>query len=239
MGDIPIYQEVYGNLNKLIRDGDYEVGEFLPPEGDLEQMYDVSRTTIRKAVNMLVSEGYVEVKQGRGTKILDFNSTQKLNGVTSISETLRKKGMQVEAKSIYIDIVEATKRTAERLKVDEGTKLYRVQRIQLADGKPVAIMENFIGTAFTPNLDTKINEIHSLYAFLEEEYGLHIDYAKDVISAKSADFVESQMLDVRVGAALLTLRRVSYTNGRPLTFDRIIIRADRYQFEIDMMGRNK
>ncbi len=239
MAATPIYHEIYLKLKKLIRDGEYEVGDFLPPEGELEKIFNVSRTTVRRVVDILVKEGYIEVKQGRGTKVIDFNSTQKLNGVTSVSETLRKKGVIVTIKSIYIDIVKATKSTAMRLNVDEGEKLYRIQRVQLADGIPIAIIENYINMKFCKDLELQVGKINSLYEFLESEYGYHIDYAKDIISAKSADFTESQMLDVRIGAALLTLRRVTCDNGIPITYDKLIIRADKYRFELDLYGRNK
>lgn len=234
-----LYQDIYKNIKKLIREGEYEVGDFLPPEGALEKQYHVSRTTIRKVVNMLVNDGYVEVKQGRGTKILDFHSTQKLNGVTSISETLRKKGLEVEIKSIYIDTVNATRRTAERLGLNGGDDIFRVQRVLLADRIPVVIMENYISCKLVPNLNVKTNEIKSLYHFLETEYELYIDCAKDIISAKSADFTESQILDTQAGAALLTLRRVTYSGGVPVTYDKSIIRADKYQFELEMSGRDR
>ena len=239
MATIPLYQTVYLKVKKLIRDGEYEIGEFLPSEGELETQYEVSRTTIRKVINMLVSEGYLEVRQGRGTRVVDFHSTQNLNGVTSISETLKKKGIVTSVKSIYIDKVEAGKHTAERLNIKEFDLIYRVQRVQLADGVPISIMENYIPCDCVLNLEYKTNEIDSFYGFLESEYGINIDYAKDIISAKSADFAESQMLDVKAGSALLTLRRVTYSNGRPITYDKIIIRADKYRFELEMVGRNK
>lgn len=233
---IPLYKQIYQQMKHLIRSGEYEVGEFLPPEGELEKQYNVSRTTIRKVVDILVSEGYLEVKQGRGTRVLDFHSTQKLNKVTSISQTLRQKGIKVETKSIYIDIVKSSKETAIKLNIVEDIDIYRVQRVILADGVPIAIMENYIECSLVPNLEYKYKEVESLYRFFEEEYGHHINFAKDIISAKSSDFSESQILDIRAGASLLTLRRISYSNGKPLSYDKIRIRADKYQFEIETSG---
>lgn len=239
MAGTPIYQEVYLKIKKLIREGEYEVGDFLPPESEMERMFQVSRTTVRKVMDMLSKEGYIEVKQGRGTRVIDYNSTQHLNGITSISETLKAKGMDVSIKSMYIDTVEATKRTAERLEIKEGDMVYRTQRVILADGTPIVIMENFIDMRICPGLDEKLPQINSLYEFMEAEYGIILEFAKDVISAKTADFIESQMLDCRVGAALLTLRRTTYSNGRPVSYDKSTLRADKYRFELQVTGRHK
>lgn len=230
---VPLYQEVYQKIKNLIRTGEYEVGEFLPAEGELEEQYGVSRTTIRKVINMLDSEGYVEVKQGRGTRVLDYNSSQQLNMITSITETLRQRGMDVRAKAVYIECIAAGAKIADRLHMDKDDEVYKVQRVIQADGIPISIMENYIKVEKAPGLNTKFQAEYSLYRFLEEEYDLRVEQARDIISAKSAEFSESQILNVRTGAALLTLRRVTYMQGRPLTYDRITIRADKYQFEIE------
>ncbi len=230
---IPLYQEVYQKMKHLIRTGEYEVGDFLPTESELEQQFGVSRTTVRKVVNMLVSEGYVEVKQGRGTRVLDYNSSQQLNMISSISETLRERGMDVRAQAVYVEVVKVTGKTAEKLQLNEQEDVFRIQRVILADEVPTAIMENYIRCDLTPDLNVEFKEKHSLYHFLEERYGLCIDNAKDIISAKSAELSEAQILNIRAGAALLTLRRITYMEGKPLTYDRVTVRADKYQFEIE------
>lgn len=233
MSKIPLYQEVYQKMKHLIRTGEYEVGDFLPAESELEEQFEVSRTTIRKVINMLVSEGYVEVKQGRGTRVLDYNSSQQLNMISSITETLRKRGMDVRAQAVYVEVVKVTGKTAEKLQLNDQEEVFRIQRVILADEVPTAIMENYIRCDLTPDLNVEFKEECSLYHFLEERYGLYIDNAKDIISAKSAELSESQILNIRAGAALLTLRRITYMEGKPLTYDRITVRADKYQFEIE------
>ncbi|MDR1801716.1 MAG: GntR family transcriptional regulator [Lachnospiraceae bacterium] len=241
MSRYPRYQTVYQSLKKQIADGEYAPNDFLPVESKLEEIYGVSRTTIRKAVEKLASEGFLEVRQGRGTKVLEAHGghLQNLNFVTSISETMTQRGHTVTTKGIYVDVVEASKRRSERLQVPVKTPLYRVQRVQLADGIPTAILENYIDTRLAPNLELKSSQIVSLYAFLEKEYGLEIDRSEDVISAKNADFKESQMLDVKPETALLILHRVTYSGNKPVTYDVSTVRADRYQLEIFGVGRQR
>lgn len=68
----PLYHQLYLRLKTLIRNGEYDVGEFLPTEEQLQREYDLSRTTVRKAISVLANEGYVEVTRGRGTQVLRF-----------------------------------------------------------------------------------------------------------------------------------------------------------------------
>jgi GntR family transcriptional regulator len=233
----PIYQDVYFKLRKLITTGEYIAGDFLPTEDRLEDIYGVSRTTIRKAMEILASDGYVEIKQGRGTRVLDYQYTQNLNRVTSVSDTLQQKGYEVIIKDIYIDRIEAPLHIAEKLGVKEKAGLYRVQRVLSADAVPTAILLNYLGMDAVPGFDEKTGKISRLYKFLESEYDIIIDSAADTILAKNADFVESQMLNIKAGSALLEIHRITYQNGRPITYDISTMRADRYQFEVKTSGR--
>ncbi|MFQ9395736.1 MAG: GntR family transcriptional regulator [Lachnospiraceae bacterium] len=94
MKNAPAYIKIYNRLKNEIQKGTYPVGGFLPKEYELEEIYQVSRTTIRNAVKILAKEGMVEVRQGRGTRVLDHKAIQNYNKVTSVTEALRKKVMK-------------------------------------------------------------------------------------------------------------------------------------------------
>lgn len=237
MSNNPLYQEVFLQMKKLIRDGEYEIGNFLPTEEKLQQIYNVSRTTIRKAIKLLADEGYVEVRQGRGIKVLDYHYTQNLSYVTSVTETLRNKGYEVMTKSIFIDVIQANQRQAKRLDIEVGKDIYRIQRVQNANNIPITIMENYIDVDLAPNLEQTVSQSFSLYNTLENKYGIHIDSAIDTIAAKTADFMEAQLLDIKVGAALLNIRRIELSGGKPVSYSKTLLRADRYQLEITTSGR--
>lgn len=235
----PAYAKMYDVIKKEIIDGEYVVGELLPPEPELERRFNVSRTTVRRAVDLLVREGLVHVQQGKGTQVLDYKTRQNLNLVTSISETLRQKGFTVTTKGMQIDYVEASTRLAENLAVNVGDRLVRIQRIQMADDKPMVIMRNFIKPEDVPGIEKYCNRFTSLYSFLEERYNINIDSARDSIIAKCADFDEAAMLNIPIGSAILYMRRVAYAAGEPVCADRISIVGDRYELDVNMVGRYK
>ena len=227
MSNNPLYQEIYLQMKKYIRDGEYEIGHFLPTEEKMQQIYSASRTTIRKAVALLEAEGLVEVKQGSGAKVLDYRYTQNLSYVTSVTETLRNKGYEVVIKSIFIDIVRADVRQAKRLEIEEGRDVYRIQRVQNANGFPITIMENYIDVRLAPNLEATVSKTFSLYETLEKRYNIHIDSSIDTIGAKTAEFTEAQLLDINVGAALLDIRRIELSGGNLFhTVKRFYVRTD-------------
>jgi GntR family transcriptional regulator len=237
MAKVPAYINVYASLKKKINNGEYEIGEFLPAEKELEHDYDVSRTTIRRAIELLAREGFVLVQQGRGTEVLDVNFNQYLNGVTSISETLRNQGCIVRPRKVCIDLVPASTKVATALQVKCGEDVVRIQRVQLADDMPIAIMENYISKSLVPNIERESSRIISLYKFLESEYGIILESAVDKIFAKNASFMESEILQIPYERALICMKRTTYCKNKPITYDYLKIRADKYQLEVNTTGR--
>lgn len=166
MKNAPAYVKVYSRLKNEINKGTYPVGGFLPKECELEKIYQVSRTTVRNAVKMLVQEGLVEVRQGSGTRVLNHKAIQNYNKVTSVTESLMKKGYRVTTSDMMIDIISADKQLADELEIPEGTSVARIQRLQLADEEPVTLMENYIEYAKVPGIEAYENQFVALYQFL-------------------------------------------------------------------------
>jgi GntR family transcriptional regulator len=226
----PRYQWVYNSLKSRIEMEDFKVGDFLPPEPELQRMFNVSRTTVRKAVELLGQQGFVYIRQGRGTQILDFKATQKLGYVTSFSETLREQGFTVTQADIRVETAPAARRTAEALGVASGTPLVRIDRVTLANGSPVALMTNWLLPEIVPDIARRIAGMDSLYAFLESAYGIAIEAATDFISARQALPEEAARLAIPAGSPLLVVRRISHNGGRPIEEAILLVVADRYEY---------
>lgn len=239
MSKLPAYMIMHDLLKKDIQKGTYLVGELLPTEAELEQIFKVSRTTVRRAVELLAKEGLVEIKQGRGTMVLDYRTHQDMNMVTSVSESLKRRGYAISTKSMYIDKISASELLAKELQVPIGTALARVQRIQLADNKPIVIMKNYIPYDLVLGIEQYTNQFTALYQFLENQYQIKISGAKDKIYAKSADFTEAEILCVSTGTALLCIHRICYQQEKPVCVDQVSILGDQYELEISMQGRYK
>ncbi len=235
----PAYTVVYKVLKREITDGDYPIGSLIPAEPELEKRFSVSRTTVRRAVDLLAREGYLLAQRGLGTVVLDYKTKQNLNVITSMSTTLRKRGFKVEANNIEITIIPCPKRVAVDLNMQEGEEVAKVERVLFADGVPIAILKNYIPAYTVPNIVARKDEIESLYAFLEERYNFKIDSANDRISARNADNEEAKKLDVALGTSLLYMRRVCYSQNKPIIADRVSVVGDRYELEVTMLGREQ
>lgn len=239
MQKVTAYMTVYLSIKKLIKEGAYKPGMLLPTERDLEKIYAVSRITVRRAIAMLSDEGYVKVVQGKGTEVRDISTTQQLNTVTSITETLKRKGYNIKVEGVNIQLVQPPEIVREKLKLEPDVTVYLIQRILYADDKPIALMKNYLVKDQIPGFEQYAGKFVDLYNFLENTYGVVVTEADDTFSAVNADYLEAQVLQLKQGAALLRSRRIGYTENGPFEYVDNKLFGDRYEFSIHMTGRTR
>lgn len=226
------YERVYHSIKEDIESKKLSIGALLPPEPELERLFGVSRTTIRRAISMLVNDGLVVVKQGSGTRVVSRKSVQSLNKFTSISESLENKGYVVSTESFYLEVVSAGAEIAELLGIEPTEKVVSISRVKVADNRPVCICKNYIKQSLVPGIENE-GSISHLYQFLRTRYNIVFSSHRDIISAKSASFEEAQVLKIEPRSALLTTKRVCFVDGIPGEVDFVSIVADMYEYELN------
>ena len=239
MGNMPKYIEVSHKIENDIQSGIYHVKDFLPNEKELGKKYNVSRTTVRKAIILLKNQGIVDVTQGRGTQVCTRQTTQEYNKVTSFTETLKRQGYEVNTRSMSIEIIEADEQLSGELEVSPGHKLACVHRLQYADDNPVAIMTNYLPYNMVSGIEQYENKFVALYQFIEKTYGIKVDSTQDRINASNSTFLEAQALHVKPGEALINVRRICYNKEVPVSVDYLNIIGSKYVVEIKTRERLK
>lgn len=227
----PAYKRVYHAIRSQIMDKIYDVGALLPAEPELEKVYGVSRTTVRKAVDMLVREGLLSVRQGFGTQVISRKAVQNLNRVTSVSESLSSKGKTIGLRSCYMEKIAANEEISGLLDIPVGTQVVCIHRLKTADDRVISLSKNYILEELVPGLDLQ-EKIPKLYDMLKTRYGIEYTGCRDVISASNASFEQAQILEVEPKTALFSVRRVCYMNSRPCEVDLVDIVADYYEYEV-------
>lgn len=235
----PLYKQLKAALLQYI-DENLKEGDSLPIESEIEKQYGVSRITVRKTIEELVSEGIVSKQQGRGTFVQSRKIIQKAGTITSWTEEMRQKGKKLETKNQYMYEIEPSKKLIEELKLTKGEKIICLKRLRCADGEPIAIMINYFRAKFVPDFFRKGLTQESLYEELEQDYGIQLETARERIQARLATDLEALELEVAPDSAILHITRVSYLpDGTPFELVEMANRSDRYQYDIDLIGRTK
>ena len=209
---------------------DLPPGSPVPPERTLAIDFDTSRTTVRQALQELVVEGRLERIQGSGTFVAHPKVAQTLQ-LTSYTEDMRAQGLEPTSRLLEVGTVAADDNLAARLDTRIGSKVYRLQRLRLANGEPMAVETNHLSAKRFPGLRKHLAKYTSLYALLGEEYGVRMAEAEETIETALATPAEAALLHTDVGLPLLQLSRHSFTDdGEPVEWVRSLYRGDRYKF---------
>lgn len=237
MGDIPAYKVIFDELCNAIKDGTYSCGSLLPTEAELENSYNVSRTTVRRAIGLLVEKQYVRVVQGKGSIVQDVLTTQQLNSISSITQTLLAKGKRVTTQGMSVERVEAPPFVAEAFHLASGATVYKLQRIQCVEDIPLAISTNYLRTDLVPGFENHKGQLGSLYTLLSRQYNIVLTDAVETLSAVSASFLEAQILQLPPGMPLLCSKRISNCTRGPVEYTITKLMADRYEYSVRLTNQ--
>ncbi|OQM46138.1 phosphonate metabolism transcriptional regulator PhnF [Anoxybacillus sp. UARK-01] len=231
---LPIYYQLEQGIKEMIEKGQLQPGEMIPSEREWSERYDISRMTVRQAINNLVNDGYLVRQRGKGTFVATKKIEQPLKGLTSFSEDMRARGMEPGTKVLSFGTIPASSSLAGQLHVSEEEEVYEVRRLRLADQLPIALEIAYVPCSLVPHLTEEIVS-GSFYEFIEQKQLLTIRSATQILEASVARKVEADLLQIKEGAPVLLIQRNSYLeNGQPLEVVKSVYRADRYKFMIEM-----
>jgi GntR family transcriptional regulator len=234
---IPLYQQLYEILRGNIVKGEWQVGHLIPAEPELIECYQVSRTTVRQVLDMLVSEGLIYRQQGRGSFVAQPTLEQGLTRIISFTDDMRNRGFEPGTRVIYAGFIEAPPEIAEKLQVPAGTELVRLERLRLANQEPMSIEESYLVHSICPGILEIDFAKNPLRNSLEERYGIRLLRAKQIIRAVQSSQTISQLLEIQPKSPLLFVERISLSQQlNPVEFLRIYFRGDRYSMYNELQG---
>ena len=233
----PLYQQLYQLLRNKILGEHWHPDEMLPSEAELMEQYQVSRATVRQALDELASDGLIYRKQGRGTFVSPPAVEQGLVRIVSFTEDMQQRGLVPRTKLISAGLVPATEVLARDLQIEVGEPLARIERLRLADNEPMSVEVSFLVHQYCPGILTQDYTTYSLRRMLEENYSIRITSAQQSIQAISATEELAELLTVEQDAALLFIERLSFSEfDVPVEYLRLYHRGDRYTLHADLRG---
>lgn len=233
-GAQPLYFQIKQILKDKIENGEYKPGEIIPSEGELQEAFNVSRITVRQAINELVVEGYLSRKRGKGTIVIPHRIEEALSSIRSFTDEMISRGFKPSTSYAKIKVLKASKKVASALKINEGDKVYEIKRIRCADDEPIVIFDTYLKGNLDLPLDDKLY-YDSLYKLLEKTNGIIVSKAYEYIDATIANKEIADMLDIEVGNPVLHTIRTSYDNNRNnVELTECFYRADRYRYFVTL-----
>lgn len=210
------YLNIYNILANKIENNEYQANDKLPSEKEIMSEYNVSRDTVRKSLNMLEQNGYIQKTKGKGSFVLDIGKFNfPVSGVVSFKEISGKIGMEVETIVEELDCVVPKKNIARGLELELDEEVWRVVRVRSIDKEKVILDKDYLVQKFVPNLTYDVCK-ESLYSYIEGELGLKIAYAKKEITVQNATEEDKKYLDMKGFEMIVVVKSYTYLDDTSL-----------------------
>jgi GntR family transcriptional regulator len=183
-----LYARIETVLANEIADGGLRGGDQLPTEDDLIARFGVSRITVRRAIQNLVSRGLVEIRRGKGTFVAAPKITQELTALSGFVEDMHTLGRQPTARVIDKEIVTADAAVASQLALTKSERVVRIRRLRLADGIPLSFDETFLPLDIGKRVITNNLKFEPIFSLLERKYDVPLieaGYKLDAVAAEA------------------------------------------------------
>jgi GntR family transcriptional regulator len=227
------YREIADDLRDRVTAGEFPAGRLLPSEAELSAAYDASRVTVRKALELLRSEGLLDARQGFGWFVAGGAVRQALGRLGTIEGQLATSGVEPGRRVLDFGFVKAPRWVRDVLGVET---VLRVRRVNLADGAPFARVTVWCPEELGAELSRNDVERSSFYELLDMPLG----GAVQTIGAAAASASDAALLEVPVGSPVLRCERVtSAEDGRRVLVSEHVFPAHRTEFVVDLPAADR
>ena len=223
--NIPIYIQIHDKIKEDIEKGVWSIGDRLPSERELALKFDVSRMTLRQAIQTLADEGILERKIGSGTYVARKKVQETMTGTTSFTEITLSQNRVPSSRTVSYFVAKPSSSEMEKLQLGPEDSILRMERIRFAVASiPYSLVSQYGKSEIT----------NSFYKTLEAKSGHKIGHSNQTISAVQASEQIAEYLEIKRGDAILRVRQVSYfENGLPFEYVRTQYAGSRFEFYLE------
>jgi GntR family transcriptional regulator len=228
---IPLHIQTEELLRKIIKQPQYLKGKHLPNEIELAQKLNISRGTLRQAINKLAYEGLLVRKKGFGTKVNNIVSSKALSWL-SFSQEMAMRGIPIKNFELSISWVKPEEAVVNFFEIRGNKKVLKLERLR---GRPEGPFVYFV-SYFHPRIGLTGEEDFKrpLYEILEKDYQVVANLSKEEISARGADKFLAGKLQLDPGSPVLFRKRFVYDKAeRPIEYNLGFYRADSFVYTIE------
>ncbi|AIF44329.1 GntR family transcriptional regulator [Virgibacillus sp. SK37] len=231
---IPLYLQLMDELVKKINNQTYQEHEKLPSERELCEIYNLSRITVRQALQELEREGYIYKLHGKGTFIASKMYNQNLVQLYSFTEQMKELGKVPTTKVISFQQMPVDERLAGKMNLQPLEEVFQVIRLRLADQEPLMYETSYLPVRLFPNLTKEMLEKKPMYDLFQEEYQIVVTRARERFSATTVRKQEAAYLQAELELPAMLIRRYAYYQDDLIEYTISIARGDKFDYTVEL-----
>lgn len=235
MSELAKHKQIELDLLHKIKDGTYPPQTLIPREVDLMAHYDVSRPTVRQAIQTLVEQGLLEKRKRRGTMVKQPKIAQAFTQVVEgYNDEMTNKGLRPKTKVLLLQRETANSEVAKNLQLASGEDVYKLVRLRYANSQPVVLITSYLPT----NIDLNLLAVDFTQASLYDTLGqakcavTHVRRRLDVLTA---DETVADLLNISQGDPLFYFHTQGFTaSNLPVEYSVAKYRGDVNYFVMNL-----
>ena len=227
-----LYIQLTRILLEQISSGSWKLNDRIPSEDELSKTYNISKITVRQAINNLTSDGYLMKIQGKGTFVTSVMPVVGLAMRTRFTEEMFGEEVQVTKELLYKGTIDPPAEVKAYLKTDDPIYQFLCRRI--VNSNPAYLDESYVPYPMLPGIEG-IDIINaSLYSILQEKAVIKIFKMIQTVEILNVDESSAKHLDIQPGVPALAVHRLLLSSdSTPVGYTRFIGRSDRYKFQTE------
>lgn len=229
----PLYQKLEEDIRRKIDSNEWKEDMKVPSELEFCEMYGLSRSTVRKAIDSLVLAGYLQRSKGKGTYVKEKKIEQKMSKFYSFSEEFEKRGMVETAKLHVFHIIPANTEVAKNLSIREGDDVYEVLRTRLVNDMVYAVEDSFIPAVFAEGITGEMIMNNGLYRTMRL-FHIGPDSATEKLTAVMPNEDVVRYLNIEKNDACMHIRRIAYSSGKPVEYCDSYTKGDMFSYTVEL-----
>ncbi|MFW5842964.1 MAG: GntR family transcriptional regulator [Spirochaetota bacterium] len=232
---IPYYVQVKEALLEAMRNDRYTPGMALPSEQSLATEFDVTRATVRKALDELRREGVIKTERGKGSVVANSRIEQSLLQFYSFGREIGSTGRAATSRIIAIRQILAPTQVQKKLGLTGKGRTHEIIRLRYYKQQPLILEFSYVPEGIVPSISESDLEGQSLYDLLESKCNCSIERAKEFLYPRISDAYESEILRIPLHSPVFQTERITRsTEGEVIEFRRSVIRGDRVTFSTEL-----
>ncbi|MGP4076756.1 GntR family transcriptional regulator [Halobacillus sp. K22] len=227
---LPLYMQIKNKMVHNVKNGVWKPGEAIPSESQLIEMYNVSRTTIRQSIRELVQNGVLETRRGAPARVRTIPPEKGVNpGVLH-----HEKGTHFSIKVLRSGKTTYAFHARNALELAEDEEIFLIERIRLADGKPIAFQQLFLPFSIGKTIENNVDTSFDIFPKLGEQ-GIYYSNIQEDVSASNATSFEAELLGIIPGEALIDIERTTTGSGlKPLEYSRTKYLPSGFNYKVEI-----
>ena len=229
----PLYLQLVEAIKQKISGNSWKIGMMIPSENELSRELDVSVGTVKKALGLLVQEGVLFRRQGKGTFVATPDFSKSFSRFFRYGLTGDFSGDIPGSVVLDLAVVKADPHIAQILHLDIDTEVLKIKRVRTLQQVPFSVEELYLPYERFKGMDKSLIENQLLYPIYDKEFSTPIIWADEYLQPDVADQETAEALGIEAGAPVMCVERLAHTyEDIPVEWRRSIGRGDSFRYHI-------